>query len=89
VADLPRYDEADARLWRARRRICLARATTPAGLACQLRVGLDMFSERPARRPAELRPGRAFRFERWAEDLDDHLYANMIAGAEALAGGAS
>ncbi len=71
--------------WQAKIRLAGMVATTPAGLAGQLRMGLGVFGEMHLRdgdwdNPAD------YTFERCGDDLDGRLYRNMLVAAEAMAG---
>ena len=72
--------------WQAKIRLAGMVATTPAGLAGQLRMGLGMFGEMHLLdgdwdNPAD------YTFERCGDDLDGRLYRNMLVAAEAMAEG--
>ena len=65
--------------------MCNTVATTQAGLACQIRMGLGVFGEK-RREGGDWDDPAEYKFANWADDLDGRLYRNMLVAAERLVG---
>ncbi len=70
--------------WRAKIELASVIATTPAGIAGQLRMGLGMFADLQSAGDDFDNPSD-YLFETCRDDLDGRLYRNMLAGAEGMA----
>ncbi len=70
--------------WRAKVELASMIATTPAGLAGQLRMGLGMFADLLWEGDDFDNPPD-YLFEGCRDDMDGRLYRNMLAGAEGMA----
>ena len=70
--------------WRAKAVLASMIATTPAGLAGQLRMGLEMFGDLQWAGDDFDNPSD-YLFENCRDDMDGRLYRNMLAGAEGMA----
>ncbi len=83
--DCPIVNAAQRAEWDTMVRLASTVATTPAGLAGQLRAGLSLFGCRldpdtDWNNPAD------YQFENCRDDMDGRMYRNMLAGAERMAG---
>ena len=72
------------REWEARHALSDAVATTPAGIACQVRFAFDVFGELSSNGQSVDNP-HDFEFDNWAENLDGRLLLSMLAGAKGMA----
>ncbi len=70
--------------WQANAVLASMIATTPAGLAGQLRMGLGIFGDLCSA-VADFDNPSDYLFETCRDDLDGRLYRNMLAGAEGMA----
>ncbi len=70
--------------WQAKVDLASIVATTPEGLAGQIRMGLYMFGELIGPDTDFDNPDD-YEFENWKDDVDGRLYRNMMAGAEGIA----
>ncbi len=70
--------------WAAKVRLASVIATSPAGLAGQLRVGLGIFGDLVCSESRFEDPA-AYQFDNCRDDMDGRLYRNMLAGAEGMA----
>ncbi len=70
--------------WRAKVELASMIATSPAGLAGQLRVGLSMFGDLVCPESRFEDPA-AYQFDNCRDDMDGRLYRNMLSGAEGMA----
>ncbi len=71
--------------WQAKVDLASMIATTPAGLAGQIRMGLGMFGDLFLA-GADFDNPSDYLFEGCRDDMDGRLYRNMLAGAERMAG---
>ncbi len=82
--DTPEVQASFDRQWAARHALSDAVATTPAGLACQVRFAFDAFGELTSAGQSVDNP-YDFQFDNWADDLERRLLLAMLAGAEGIA----
>ena len=68
----------------ARRALSDTVATTPAGLACQVRFAFDAFGQLSSNEGSIDNPDD-FEFSNWIDDLEKRLLKSMLAGAEGMA----
>ncbi len=64
--------------------LCDTIATTPAGLACQVRFAFDAFGQLSSNEGSIDNPDD-FEFSNWIDDLERLLLLPMLAGAEGMA----
>ena len=83
--DCPVMKAAHDREWDARGALSDAIATTPAGLACQVRFGFGVFGDLSSNEGSIDNPDD-FEFSGWIDDLEKRLLVSMLAGAEGMAG---
>ncbi len=82
--DCPIIKAAGDAEWQAKVDLATMIATTPAGLAGQLRMGLGMFGDLQ-RTDDDFKNPPDYLFENCRDDMDGRLYRNMLAGAERMA----
>jgi len=82
--DDPAMLAAQGAEWQARAVLASMIATTPAGLAGQLRMGLGLFGDLQWAGDDFDNPSD-YLFENCIDDMDGRLYRNMLAGAEGMA----
>ena len=70
--------------WQAKVDLASMVATTPEGLAGQIRMGLGIFGELEGS-GADFDNPADHVFGNWRDDVDGRLYRNMLAGAEGMA----
>ena len=80
----PEVQDVQDREWAARAAISDAIATTPAGIACQVRFAFDAFGQLSSNEGSIDNPDD-FEFGRWIDDLERRLLVSMLAGAEGMA----
>jgi len=88
IPDLPDDDPAMLAAmraeWQAKVDLASMVATTPEGLAGQIRMGLNVFGQMN-RHDADFDNPADHEFGNWRDDMDGRLYRNMLAGAEGIA----
>ncbi len=72
------------REWAARHALSDVVATTPAGLACQVRFAFGAFGDLSSNEGSIDNPDD-FEFSGWIDDLEKRLLVSMLAGAEGMA----
>jgi hypothetical protein len=82
--DCPIVKAAHGEEMAARRALSDAVATTPAGIACQVRFAFGVFGEVKSDDHSIDNPAD-FEFSQWTDDLEGRLLRAMLAGAEGMA----
>ncbi len=82
--DAPEVTASCDREWATRHALSDTIATTPAGLACQVRFAFGAFGQLSSNEGSIDNPDD-FEFSNWIDDLEKRLLKSMLAGAEGMA----
>jgi len=82
--DTPEAQAVHDREWDSRHTLSDTIATTPAGIACQVRFAFGVFGELSSNEGSIDNPDD-FKFSNWIDDLEKRLLKSMLAGAEGMA----
>ena len=81
--ETPEAQQISAAEWEARKTLAETVATTPAGIAGQLWLALEMFGT--FHPDGDRDDPESYAFNSWKDEIDGQLMRNMLAGAQRLA----